>query len=370
MKKITYIIADVNKVVFFEHTALGLRSKGFEVSFILINCSNTHLATFLTNEKFAVHHLQVTRIVVSLMQIIKCATLLRNIKPDVIHCHLAIANWVGLWAGVIARVPMRIFTRHSGLPLQHSIKETVIDKIQNGLATHIIAISQNIKRLLINQGVSEHKLIVVHHGFDIERMITPNNAEVDQLKQTYNKSSQVPVIGVIARWMEWKGIQYIIPAFQQLLIEYPNAKLCLFNANLNGDYATELTRLLNTLPQKNYEIVAFENNVYDLYQLFDVYVHTPVNEACEAFGQTYVEALASGIPSVFTLSGIACEFITDEKNALIVPFKNSEEIYKAIKSLLVNNELKQRIIAQGRLDVARSFSLQQYINTLTLFYNA
>ena len=66
------------------------------------------------------------------------------------------------------------------------------------------------------------------------------------------------------------------------------------------------------LPQNSYCVIPFEKDLFSLYQLFDVYVHTPINPTLEAFGQTYVEALAAGIPSVFTMSGVAPQFVLHE----------------------------------------------------------
>ncbi len=44
-------------------------------------------------------------------------------------------------------------------------------------------------------------------------------------------------------------------------------------------------------------------------------MHVTIGKHYEAFGQIYVEALAAGIPSVFTLTGIAPEIIEHEHNA-------------------------------------------------------
>jgi glycosyltransferase involved in cell wall biosynthesis len=99
-----------------------------------------------------------------------------------------------------------------------------------------------------------------------------------------------------------------------------------------------------------------------------VYVHTPINAEVEAYGQTYVEALAAGIPSVFTLSGVANEFIEHKKNALIVPFQDVEAIKKAIFEILENNTLRQQLIKQGKQDVKHLFQLHTMIEKLNNLY--
>jgi glycosyltransferase involved in cell wall biosynthesis len=367
MTKVVYIISDINKAVFFEHTALKLRESGIDISFILINSSKSELYKFLLEKGFRVHLLEVKKLMSSIPQILACVKILRSEKPDAVHCHLAAANFVGLVAAFMAGVRVRIFTRHAGLPLVFSKKENIIDHIQNRLATRIVAITENTKQLLLSQGVSESKITIVHHGFDIDRMMRPDPSEVRRIKQQYNPDNKFPVVGIIARWMKWKGIQYIIPAFEQLLKDYPNAKLCLFNASDNADYSAEIKEMVKQLPAQSYEVVSFEKNIYDLYQLFDIYVHVPVNPDCEAFGQTYVEALASGIPSVFTLSGVSREFITED-NAYIVDFENSDQILAKMKAILAKEKDPELLLKNGQEVVVKMFSLEKYISTLLSLY--
>jgi glycosyltransferase involved in cell wall biosynthesis len=367
MTKVNYIISGIDKAVFFEHTALRLRASDIDLSFILINCRKSELSGFLKSNGFTVYFIEADKLLFSLPQIIKCASILRTIKPDAVHCHLAFANFIGLASSFLAGIPVRIYTRHSGQLLVPSSKERLLDHIQNRLSTTIVAITENTKQLLMSEGVPESKIKIVHHGFDISRMMNPDIDEVRRIKEAYNPGHKYPVVGVIARWMKWKGIQYIIPAFEQLLHEYPNALLCLFNASDNADHSAEIHKMLGALPQGSYRIVHFEKNIYDLYHLFDIYVHVPVNPYCEAFGQTYVEALAAGVPSIFTMSGVAREFITAE-NAYIVDFQNSDEIFMYMKAILSKQKDPEVLKRNGQEAVSRMFSLEQYISTLLSLY--
>jgi glycosyltransferase involved in cell wall biosynthesis len=221
----------------------------------------------------------------------------------------------------------------------------------------------NIHELLLAQGVSENKIHLIHHGFDLDRMKNHKVNEVARIKSFYNPQSKYPIIGVVARWLELKGIHYIIPAFEKLLHVYPNAKLCLFNASNRAEYAHVLKPMLKKLPIGSYEYIGFESNVYDLYSLFDIYLHTPVDPYCEAFGQTYIEALAAGVPSIFTLSGVAREFAMNEPLVTIVPFRDSEAIYRAMIALIKNkpkNEIKTPYFS--------NFELKNYIQKLIELY--
>ena len=142
--------------------------------------------------------------------------------------------------------------------------------------------------------------------------------------------------------------------------------MLLFNAK--GDYETQIKSQLKCLPKSNYRMVSFENDLSAVYKLFDVFVQVSTDRNIEAFGQTYVEALAAGVPSVFTLSGIANEFIVDGENALVVPFKDAEAIYFAIKRILSEPDLREHLKQNGYQSVKENFGLEKMIHQLELLY--
>jgi glycosyltransferase involved in cell wall biosynthesis len=93
----------------------------------------------------------------------------------------------------------------------------------------------------------------------------------------------------------------------------------------------------------------------------------PINKEIEAFGQTYVEALAAEIPSVFTLSGIASEFVQNNNNALLVEYEDFKQIYDSIIQILVNKKLRETLIQNGRKSIEQ-FKLEIFINKLEQLY--
>jgi glycosyltransferase involved in cell wall biosynthesis len=66
-------------------------------------------------------------------------------------------------------------------------------------------------------------------------------------------------------------------------------------------------------------------------------VHVPIAIDIESFGLVYMEALAFGVPSIFTLSGILNEIPQVEKYAQIVPYMDSEAIYLAMIKFASNS---------------------------------
>ena len=271
-------------------------------------------------------------------------------------------------AAWLARVPKRIYTRHYAT-LHHEYYPNAVkyDKYINHLATDIVAISKNVERVLIQaEHVEPKKTHLIHHGIDMQAFSNISTEKQDLMRQQYGIADHFPVIGCISRYVELKGLQYVIPAFIEIKKKYPKAFLLL--ANCNGDYKAEINTLLNDIDQSSYSEIAFESDLPTLYQIMDIFVHVPINASIEAFGLTYIEALASGIPSVFTLSGVAPEFIQDKVNALVVDFKNSAQIEIAINHILSDEKLKNQLILNGKNSVIEKFSLPLYVEKLTQLY--
>ncbi|TGD82988.1 glycosyltransferase family 4 protein [Hymenobacter wooponensis] len=367
--RVTYVIAHINKALSFEWIASFLDKQKIELSFILLNTVDTELERFLRERGLPVVRVSYRGKSDLFSAIVAVKAQLKRWQSQVVHTHLFDANVVGLLAARFLGIPKRILTRHhSTYHHQYFPRAVYYDRFTNTLATHIVAITQMVKQVLIKQEqVSPSKVRLIHHGFDLAMFMQPQADQVAALRVKYAINDSYPVVGVIARQTELKGIQYIIPAFAELRKKYPKALLVL--ANAQGDYHAQVQALLQQYLSKDaYKQVPFENDLVSLYQLFDVYVHTPIADHSEAFGQTYVEALASGIPSVFTLSGVAPEFIRHEDNALIVPFMDSEAIYKAIERLLSDPVLCERLRVAGVSVVAEQFTLKRYLCALEQLY--
>lgn len=366
MSKIVYIVSNIDRAISFEWIYDALHDD-FDLAFIFLGPINPKTAQTIENKGGKTYYIQLQDKKGYLKAGIKLLKTLKKLKPDIVHTHLRDADILGLSISKLLGVKKRITTRHFSTynHLYHK-KSVKIDKIINSLATDIIAISNNVKTILKLEGVKDSKISLIPHGFDLIQFKNVELSNIEYINSKYNPLNNRPVIGVISRFIQWKGHTYIIKAYKELLSKYPDALLVL--ANANGPDKDEILKELHTIPEKNYVVIPFEEDIFSLYQIFDVFVHAPMDDKIEAFGQVYIEALAAGIPSVFTLSGIAPEFIKDHKNAIVVKHKNVEQIFNALNLLLDNTKLKEELISNGEKSVDR-FNLNLFINKLKALYN-
>lgn len=368
IKKITYIISDIDKALGFEWIAEALPAQRYEQSYILLNPGPTTMERFLLDRGFQVDRVECRGKSDWLKAIWKVSKLLRKHKPDIVHCQLIQANIVGLTAARIAGIKRRIYTRHhSDYHHRYFPKGVWLDRYSNALATDIVAPSQVVREILTEQeGVPAAKVCLIPHGFDMAYFSEISEERVVRLQDKYQTAGYTPVVGVISRFTSLKGIQFIIPAFKKILEHYPQALLMLFNAK--GDDAAQIFSQLSSLPENSYRTVPFEEDLSAVYRLFDVFVQASTDRSIEAFGQTYVEALATRTPSVFTLAGIAGDFVKDNQNALVVPFNDSDAIYEALMKLLNDEQLRTRLKEEGYRTVSAVFGLENMIAKLDRLY--
>jgi len=367
--RVVYIVSDLDYSLAFEWLVRRINRDKIDLYFLLIqhHRNTSSLEKVLRQENIPANQLLVPQGKRGMLSVLNLALKLKKLKPQAIHCHMRRANVLGLIAGRLAGIPDRIYTRHYSTQNHRYFPKAVkTDKLLNNLATGIVAPSETVRNALVEkEGVHPDKVKIIYHGFDLKYFSAPEHNDIETIRSQLNLNENIPVVGVISRFLELKGLQFIIPAFIAFHRSFPDAILLL--ANAHGPYEQQVNRLLSQLPATAWRKVHFEQNLAALYGCMDYFVHTPIDAEIEAFGQIYVEALAAGVPSVFTLSGIAHQFIRHEENALVVPYANSSSIADALIRLHNDALLQQKLAENGRASV-QQFGLNIFIEKTENLY--
>jgi glycosyltransferase involved in cell wall biosynthesis len=367
--RVLHVVAMQVRWLAFEWLCQELDRERFELSFLLVTAGEPALAAFLRERGIPHRHIPYRGMRSLPAAIAAVHRHCRRQRIDVVHTHFFPGCMAGLLGALLARVPVRIYTRHSVANHGFFPHRVAYDRLFNALATAIVAPDRMVRSVLVEwEKVAPAKVRLIHHGFDLERFRRPPAPAVRALADKYGISGAWPVIGVVARYVEHKGVHYIVPAFAQLLRRYPQAMLVL--ANARGDYRPVIARQLAELPPRSYVEIPFEDEIAALYPLFDLFVHAPVDPWAEGFGQVYVEALAAGVPSLVTSSGVASELLEHGKNAWLVGFRSSQEILAGLLHLLAAPALRAALAASGRASVAPAFELAPMVRSLEGLYGS
>jgi len=369
--KLVYVIAYEMRWPMIEWVCRLLDRDRFDLSFILLHKSVSPLAAVL--DEMGIPHttlrcrrrFDVWRLAAGIYR--WC----RRHRPAILHAHFTNACLAGLPAARLAGVPVRLHTRHHAGPYPRSHREpwgVLYDRFHNRLSTGIIAPCEGTRRVLVDHdGARPEHVVTIHHGFDLAAFAEVPVARVAGLRERYGIRGPGPIIGMASRYEEIKGIHYVIPAFKRLLAAHPDAKLVL--ANARGKFSETIARLLSELPAGSFSEVPFEPDMFALYQTFDLFVHVPVEAETEGFGQVYIEAMAAGVPSIFTRSGIAGDVARHQENCWVVDFRDSEGIHRAMHTILGDPAMAARLVANGR-HTAAGFGLEPMVGALEAYYRA
>lgn len=361
-RRVAIVISDVTRPVAFEWIATSYLAQEFDVEYILMNPGSTPFEENLKKigaNIFTIEHHGWRTLPFSTL---KLWFHFLTSKPDVVHTHLLFANLAGLAAAFFSGVPNRIHTRHHSDPYHHKHKHArFYDWISQKLSTKIVAACQNVVEVLRDlEGVNEKKIAVIPFGVKPEEYLSIDSTRCANLISKFHLERKKPLIGMVSRYLEIKGLQYAIPAFRKILEKYPDACLLLTNA-VGGEYQTEIKKILETLPKDSYREIAFEADMPAFYKMLDLFIHVPTGRRVESFGQAYTEPLAAAVPCIFTLSGVAPEFI-NASNALVVPFHDSNAIYNGMEQILGDNKFAKSIGENGQKLVLEKFAFKNYLN--------
>jgi glycosyltransferase involved in cell wall biosynthesis len=365
-------ISNVQKALEHEWFCESVDKKEMKLEFVLFNSKDSDLYKFIIAHGFNCNNYTLkSKFFIPFYIVYFFFKMLFN-RYNFVHCHLFEASLIGLISARFAGIKKRIYTRHHS-DFHHVYFPNAVkyDLLINKFSTHIIAVSDVVKRILVEQEhVNSHKIEVIEHAVNLSMFNKSNigNDRIALLKQKYGISENAKVIGVISRFTVWKGVQFIIPAFKEYLKSYPNSVLVL--ANANGEYKAEILALLSDLDETSYRSISFESDSAALFQLFDYFVHVPVSPSVEAFGQVYIEAMASHIPCVFTKSGIGNRILENGNNCLIADYSDSKTILNALLKLSSDQVLVSEIVASAFKIVESNFSIEQKNQYIFNIYRA
>lgn len=118
------------------------------------------------------------------------------------------------------------------------------DQINNNNATHIVPVSKEAEKFIIEkENALVEKITMIHHGIPPKIFTQQSEAYKKELIQKYQLEGK-KVIGTVARLIEWKGYRYIVEAIPEVIAKHPNA-LFLFVGQ--GDQQEELQQLAKKL---------------------------------------------------------------------------------------------------------------------------
>lgn len=349
-KRILALLSDVDFSPQLVAILQELFNRGGVIRIVLIGSADSQIAKQIKLRGWKSKNIRQRGKITSICNFLLFSIEIIRHRPNTLFASGQFATIIGMLSAKLFSIPNRVFIRHhSNIHHKYAMKFGIaIDQVSNRLATTIVAVSEIVKRILIDvESVNSDKVEIIYNGVNLIdfNSLLPVSREVS--KQNFEK---VPLfhIGVISRLTEWKGVEYTATAFVRLQKEFPESRLHIVGAF--ADSYLDVRDILSKVASNTYTLDKVNSKIPYFLQGLDAFVHVPISFEDEAFGIVYIEALASGIPCIFTQSGVLNELETPDRYAAIVAYRNSEEIYLNLKEMIQGNYQSKSAVPESWLN--------------------
>lgn len=250
----------------------------------------------------------------------KALQIIKQIKPDVIHCNATTGAIVGAICGAVTKIPT-VYTVHgwpftSGLALWKQIFYRILEFFMCAVYKKIICVSEYDRQIGIKAlPMYKNKMVTVHNGIsDIPEEYKKQEFINDELK-----------IVMISRFCPQKDPYTLISAVHEVNKEGLNVKLDLFG------YGPELERVKEFIESKNNKNICYMGEISDVAPILKDYDVYALISNWEGLPIGIIEAMRAGLPILVSDVGGNSECIKD--NGYLVKRQDIMDCKKQIKTL-------------------------------------
>jgi glycosyltransferase involved in cell wall biosynthesis len=271
--------------------------------------------------------------------------LFRRVRPDIVHLNSSKAGVLGRLAGVLALVPIRVFTAH-GWAFKATTGASaklylVADRLVRPMTTMVVCVSETERRA----GLAARVCTVEGS------IVIPNAVEVGELRRdTFNRTSPGALIVSVGRLAEPKDFSTLVEALSR--VDAGAARLRILG---DGPLREALTSQIEGLGlDGSVELAGEVTDVGRHLHEADVFV---LSSRSEGMPISVLEAMAAGLPVVATDVGGLSEVVLDGETGILVPAGDTDAMASRLSALVADADLRQRLGDAGHSRAQDLFSL-------------
>jgi glycosyltransferase involved in cell wall biosynthesis len=276
----------------------------------------------------------------------------RRERPAVLHTHLVHADFHGLPAGRLARVPVLVSTKHGFNAFRDGKAFAAADRTIASLADVQIAISTGLAGYLgEKEGFDPASFEVVHYGIEAGPPPPPLPA--------------APRLAIVGRLIPIKGHEVLLRALAGARERLPDLTLEIAG---EGPLEPELRATVARLGLD--AAVTFLGRVAPVAPVLERAEIVVVPSFGEGFGMVALEAMERGRPVIASNAGGLPEIVGDGRAGLLVPPGDDAALAAAIVDLAGDRVRAAAIGAAGRARALAEFSQERCTARTEAVYGA
>lgn len=293
-------------------------------------------------------------------------------RPDMVHSITPKAGLLSMLAAWITGVPVRMHT-FTGLVFPTATGKMqklliAMDRLTCFCATHINPEGKGVKRDLINYKITSKPLHVIANGnvngIDLEYF--DRTPEVMEKARSYKKEGTFTFC-FVGRMVKDKGINELVHSFLRLYQDDARVRLLLV-----GPFEKELDPVLPEVEEQILHhpgicFMGFQSDVRSFLAASDTLVFPSYREG---FPNVVIQAGAMGIPAIVTDINGCNEIVLPDRNGMIIPTKNEQALYEAMKYFASHSVEVEKMAANARPLIVSRYEQRMVWNALLTEYKS
>jgi glycosyltransferase involved in cell wall biosynthesis len=295
---------------------------------------------------------------------------LRLLRPALTEFSTPKAGLLGNLAAFLCRVPSRVYLLR-GLRLETSsgLTRAVLkasEKLAAACAHAVVCNSESLRQQAIAlRLVPENKLKVLgagsSNGVDLARF-TPGP---DTMRAELGIPAGAPVVGFVGRLTRDKGIPELLEAFNRLLETMPDTRLLLVGWFDESEDALSVYQRARIEAHPRIVQTGFVSDTAPYFRAMDILVLPTWREG---FPNAVLEAAASGLPVVTTLTTGARDAVLPGITGVLVPPGEPFALAEALLALLQRPRQRLAMGETARYWVVQKFGNRRVLGLTVSFY--
>ena len=274
-------------------------------------------------------------------------------RPAILHTHLVHADVYGQLAGAMARVPLRLSTKHGFNEFREGRFFGIADRTVGSLAHVHIAISQGLARYLAEtEGFDEEDFEIVHYGISARDAVQPF-------------AGTEPRLLCVGRLIPIKGHLVLLRALAQARTRVPGLTLDVAGRGPLEPALKEFARELGL--DGAVRFLGFVSPVQKAVEQAAIVV---VPSLGEGFGMVALEAMERARPVIASAVGGLPEIVADGETGLVVAPGDAEVLADAIAYLAGDLERAAAMGRAGRERALAEFPPERSVERIEGLYRA
>lgn len=283
------------------------------------------------------------------------ASLLRRVRPRVVHFHTSHAHTLGAMAAALlgGRRPRTVLTRRVDFSIfRHSFLG--LNRWKYRSVDRIVAISEAIRDVLLADGIDPRRIDLVPSGVDPARF---DGVRPVDLRHELGLPPATRLVANVAHLADHKGQVYLVDAAPRILSACPDAAIIIIGEGELRDPLMARARDLGVAGRVLFP--GFRTDVPGILRGIDIYV---MPSHMEGLGTAVLDALCCALPVVAARAGGIPEIVRDRENGLLVPPRDPEALAAAVIGLLRDPALARALAARGPATVRDRFGVDRMVD--------